>query len=892
MNKYLLLFVALLLAQAGSVFSQKIIALSSIPAPADMVWKNPEKESFSPIFRTEIVANVSSPTMIAYLPAPDKANGTALIIAPGGGFHTLSINSEGIDVAKWCVENGIAAFVLKYRLVPTGADPVMEFLQKVQNQKELDSSSASAIALAKADGLAAIEYVRTHAAEFGVKPNRIGIMGFSAGGTVAGSAAFEYTAANRPDFAAPIYPAMHVVNTAKVPDDAPPLFVAVTGDDVFGFHTQCTALYNQWNAAGKKIELHIYPEGGHGFGMRKQNMITDNWIDRFGEWLDANGWFRDYRDLNHNGKKDVYEDASQPVDKRVNDLLAQMTLEEKAGMLFINGAPINTDGSLELNPAKAGEGTSAMLPAAVDNMNNLKMTHFNLWQIPADPAITAKWYNNLQKAAARTRLGIPITIASDPRNHFSNNIFSMSAVGFSQWPECPGFAAIGDEKLMERFADIVRQEYLAIGIRESLHPQIDLATEPRWPRISGNFSEDAQLTARMVTAYIKGLQGKDLKNGVACMTKHFPGGGPQNEGLDPHFPFQKGQIYPGNNFDYHLIPFEAAFKAGTAAIMPYYGVPMGQTDEDVAMSFNKSIITKLLREKYRYDGVVCTDWGLITDIRTPFFVWPARAWGVEKLSEKERVKKIIDAGVDQFGGESCPNYIIELVKEGSLTETRIDQSVRRLLRQKFELGLFDEPFVDESKVKTVVGNADFQKEADAAQRRSLTLLKNPKNVLPLKKPGLKIFVKNVSPEVAARYGTVVNDPKDADFAIIRLNTPWVPVETTNPIAKGFHHGDLDFKGKDLQDVLDLCKTTPTIVDIYLDRPAVFPEINAAARAVVANYGASDAAVLDVIFGKAKPDGKLPFELPSSMEAVRAQKPDVPYDSKNPLYPFGFGLKYK
>lgn len=891
MNKIFLPLALSILWNFTALFAQKEIPLTSAPAPAGVVWNTPERQYFSPIFQTEVVTNTARPTLAAYLPDPARANGTAVIVAPGGGFHAHSINSEGIDVAKWLAERGVAAFVLKYRLVPTGQDGVLEFIQKVADREKMERDAAPIIALAKADGLAAIEYVRSHAAEFGVKPNRIGIMGFSAGGTVAGSAAFEYTAASRPNFAAPIYPAMQVVNTAKVPADAPPIFIAVARDDVFGFQKHCTALFDQWNAAGKSAELHVYDEGGHGFGMRKQNLPSDHWIERFGEWLDARGWLKNYRDLNHNGKKDPYEDSTLPIEKRVDNLLTQMTLEEKAGQMFITGVPVNKDGSLDFNPSLV-TGFAAMRPAAKDHVANLKMTHFNLWQIPDNPVLLAEWSNRLQKFAEKTRLGIPVSIASDPRNHFSNNIFAMSAVGFSMWPECPGFAAIGDEKLMERFADIVRQEYLAVGIRESLHPQIDLATEPRWPRISGNFSEDAHLTARMVTAYIKGLQTSNLQNGVACMTKHFPGGGPQKEGLDPHFPFQKGQVYPGKNFAYHLIPFEAAFKAGTSAIMPYYGIPVGQTNEEVAMSFNKSIITTLLREKYQYDGVVCTDWSLITDTKTPGWTWPARAWGVEKLSEKERVKKAIDAGVDQFGGENCPQYITDLVKEGALTEARIDQSVRRVLRQKFQLGLFDDPFVDEAKAAVLVGNADFQKEADAAQRRSLTLLKNSKNTLPLQKTGLKIFVKNVKPEVVARYGTVVTDPKQADFALVRLNTPWIPVKTDIPMAQGFHHGDLDFKGKDLQDVLDVCKAVPTIVDIYLDRPAVFPEINAAARAVVANYGASDAAVLDVIFGRAQPEGNLPFELPSSMEAVRNQKEDLPHDSKNPLYPFGFGLRYK
>ena len=596
-----------------------------------------------------------------------------------------------------------------------------------------------------------------------------------------------------------------------------------------------------------------------------------------------------YRDLNKNGKLDVYEDSRQPVEARVDDLLKQMTPEEKAGLLFINGAKVNDDGSIADKPAT---GMFAFVPNALKLVNQYKMNHFNLWVVPS-PAALAKWYNNMQRYLQdSTRLGIPMTIASDPRNHFSSNVFAMSANTFSQWCEPLGLGAIGDSALTRQFADISRREYTAVGIREALHPQVDLATEPRWPRISGTFGEDAQLTARMARAYILGYQGEKLdSNSVACMTKHFSGGGPQKEGLDPHFPFQKGQVYPGKNFKYHLIPFEAAFDVHTAAIMPYYGVPMGQTSENVGFSYNKDIITGLLRNTYHYDGVVCTDWGLVTDANMGGVVWPARAWGVENLSREDRVKKIIDAGVDQFGGENCPDIVIQLVKVGRLTEARIDSSARRLLRQKFELGLFDNPFVDESKVGQIVGNPESLKAGEASQRRAMTLLKNDGKVLPLAPGKLKIYVRNVDPKVAAQYGTVVDQPEKADIAIVRLKTPFYPVETPIMIAKMFHHGDLDFKGKQKDSILQLEKTVPTIVDIYLDRPAVIPEISAKAKGLLADFGASDAAVLDVIFGKDKPGGHLPIELPSSMDAVRAQKEDVPYDSKDPLYKFGFGLSY-
>ena len=209
---------------------------------------------------------------------------------------------------------------------------------------------------------------------------------------------------------------------------------------------------------------------------------------------------------------------------------------------------------------------------------------------------------------------------------------------------------------------------------------------------------------------------------------------------------------------------------------------------------------------------------------------------------------------------------------------------------KFQLGLFDDPFVDESLVPQVFGNPESVAAGLASQQRAMTLLKNEAQTLPLKR-GMKIYVKNIDPSVAARYAEVVPVPEQADFAIIRLETPWVPVESENFLAANFHHGDLDFKGKAKDEILKLLQAVPTIVVLYLDRPAVIPEISTAARALLGEYGASDTAVLNVIFGNARPEGKLPFELPGSMEAVRNQKADVPYDSENPLYPFGFGMSY-
>jgi len=592
-----------------------------------------------------------------------------------------------------------------------------------------------------------------------------------------------------------------------------------------------------------------------------------------------------YRDLNKNGFLDTYEDPRQPIEARVEDLLRQMTLVEKAGLLFINGAVVNEDASLDERPAPGSFGLAAKTQMDVHLMN-----HFNLWDVPG-AAIVARWHNRLQQFAEETRLGIPVTIASDPRNHFSRSIYEMQARDFSQWCQPLGMAAIGDEELVHQFADFVRQEYLAVGMRVALHPQIDLATEPRWPRINGTFGEDAALSARLAAAYIAGFQGEALgPESVACMTKHFPGGGPQKDGLDPHFPFNQGQVYPGDNFDYHLIPFKAAIAAKTAAIMPYYGVPVDQTDENVGMAYNHAIINGLLREDWGYDGLVCSDWGLVTDLVTPEFTWPARAWGVEHLSEVERVAKILNAGVDMFGGESCPAFVVEALDAGLVSPERVDQAVRRVLRLKFALGLFDNPFCDPVRVSQVIGNPDAVEAGCAAQARAMTLLKNDGQTLPLRgRPTL--YIENMAEEVVRRYADVTSTPEEADFVLLRLSTPWIPVETEIPFGRTFHHGDLDFKGEERAAILRLLAVKPAIVVIELDRPAVIPEISAAATALLGDFGANDEAVMKVIFGEAAPEGRLPFDLPSSMVAVRAQRTDVPFDSADPLYPFGYGLRY-
>jgi beta-glucosidase len=446
-----------------------------------------------------------------------------------------------------------------------------------------------------------------------------------------------------------------------------------------------------------------------------------------------------FRDLNKNGKLDIYEDRRQDIGSRVEDLLGQMTIEEKAGTMFITMIGMKKEGSVMDMPVLTGGMMnvmmSIMLPTTSELIALKKLNSFNVLSA-YDAGIMAGFSNNIQKLAERTRLGIPVTLATDPRHGTENNPgASIYTPAFSQWPSTLGFAAIRDTALVREFADIARQEYMAVGMRLTLSPMADLATEPRWARINGTFGEDANLSAAMTKAYVLGFQGDTLNSSsVACMSKHFSGGGPQKDGEDPHFPYGKEQVYPGNNFSYHIIPFEkGALAAHTAAIMPYYGIPVDQTPENVAFAFNKYIITDLLRDSLHFDGVVCTDWNIVSDNK----ISEARAWGVEDLTPLQRVQKVLDAGCDQFGGEHCPELIVELVKTGKVSEERIDKSVRRILKDKFILGLFDDPYVDVSEAEKIAGRADFRKKGREAQAKAVVLLKN-KNILPLPE-GTKVY---------------------------------------------------------------------------------------------------------------------------------------------------------
>lgn len=603
-----------------------------------------------------------------------------------------------------------------------------------------------------------------------------------------------------------------------------------------------------------------------------------------------------FRDLNRDGRLNPYEDWRLAAVVRAEDLTARMTVHEKAG-LMVHASPPTVGGVLRAEWDLSG----------VENMIRNQEIRFLIHRVSGNDAGALAEANNVVQAVAEaSRLGIPLTISSDPRNHFQTTFgLSVAAGAFSQWPETTGFAAIGDVDLVRRFGQVASAEYRAIGVRMALSPMADLATEPRWPRVSGTFGDDPRVVSDMVGAYIEGFQGGASGLGpqsVAAVVKHWVGYGAQPEGYDAHNPYGRDVVFPAGRFQDHLDAFDGAFRAQVAGVMPTYARPPegltidGRQAERVAAGFSRQMLTELLREERGFDGVILTDWKVTDDCLedceagTLDYRRVGMPWGVETLSKAERFAKALEAGVDQFGGVADTGIIVDLVESGRISQARVDQSVRRLLIQTFELGLFENPYVDPEAARRIVGSPEHRAEALEAQRRSLVLLENRDGVLPLRAEARKVWLWKVSPDEArARGFVVVEDPAEADLALVRIATPF----TSRPsffFGQRHHEGPLDFPtdNADLQAVQRASAAVPTIVSVYLDRPAILTQIKPLATALIGEFGASDAAFFDFVSGRSRPQAQLPFELPSSMADVRAQAPDAASDTSQPLYPRGAG----
>ncbi|MEO6528376.1 MAG: glycoside hydrolase family 3 N-terminal domain-containing protein [Gemmatimonadaceae bacterium] len=618
-----------------------------------------------------------------------------------------------------------------------------------------------------------------------------------------------------------------------------------------------------------------------------------------------------FRDLNRNGALEPYEDWRLAPAARARDLVARMTLEEKAGAMMHGTAR----GMGQMGGAGVGTGydTAANRTLIAGARVNSMIT-----RLGGDPAMLAAQNDALQQIAEGTRLGIPLTISTDPRHHFQYVLgASVTAGQFSQWPEALGLAAIGDAALVRRFGDIARQEYRAVGIQMALSPQADLATEPRWARIPGTFGEDAALAGRMVRAYVEGFQrgtrGVDTGS-VLTVVKHWVGYGAAKQGLDGHNHYGRYASISGSNLENHVKPFLGAFAANVAGVMPTYDILEGATwrgrpIEPVGAGFNKQILTDMLRGQYGFQGIVLTDWAVTNDCNEkcrngvpagerPSFADVGMPWGVEALPKRARFVKAVRAGVDQFGGTEDAQMLVDAVRAGELTEVRLDASVRRVVLQKFALGLFENPYVDADVARSRVGTAAFRDAGLDAQRRALVLLENNGNLLPLKATGksgaLRVYVVGIDSAAVKRAGwTIATDPAQADVAVMRMQAPFETLHRGWVFGAMQHEGSLAFRDGDpaLAELRRVSALVPTVVSVYLDRPAILTPLKTHARAIVANFGVSDDALLDVLAGKAKPQGKLPFALPSAMESVEAQRPDAAHDLASPLYPFGFGRTY-
>ena len=597
-----------------------------------------------------------------------------------------------------------------------------------------------------------------------------------------------------------------------------------------------------------------------------------------------------YRDLNGNGAMDPFEDPRRSPEERTADLLGRLSLAEKVGLMFHTVIETGPDGTLLEGPgAISKSGTEEVVLGK-------SMNHFNIHGL-SSAQDAARWHNRLQQLAERTPHGIPVTISTDPRHGGAQNAGTSWATSFfSLWPEPLGLGALDDPELVREWAETVRREYTAVGIRAGLHPVADLATEPRWARQRECFGQDPQLVARLVTAALEGLRGADGEPSVQSTVKHFPGAGPQKDGEDAHFPYGRDQIYPGGRFEDHLLPFRAAIEEGAGAIMPYYGRPLGleidgEAVEEVGFGFNRQILTGLLRGTLGYDGVIVSDWELVNDNHVGDQVLPARAWGVEELTPPQRMQRILEAGADQFGGEECTELLLDLVRDGLVSEERVTASAGRLLLVKFRLGLFDDPYVDESTADALVGTAQSRRRGHEAQARSVVVLHDDGGVLPLAVTGRRprIYAEGLPEAVVAALGEQVPAPAEADLALVRIGAPFQPRDDLF-LEAWFHQGGLEFP-PGLAHRLDRIRAAcPLILDVDLDRAAVLTGIVDRCDALTGSFGVSGAAWIDALTGAIPAQGRLPIDLPRSMEAVRRAPADVPGGTEDPLFPCGHGVQ--
>lgn len=533
-----------------------------------------------------------------------------------------------------------------------------------------------------------------------------------------------------------------------------------------------------------------------------------------------------FKDLNKNGTLDKYEDWRLSVDERATDLAAQMSTEQIAGLMLYSrhqtlpSKPVGFGFAEGSYNGKSFQESGAPAWQLTDQQKSFlrddNVRHILLGAVDS-PETAAKWNNEMQALVESLPLGIPSNTSSDPRHSGGGNTEFNSGTGgaISLWPDGLGMAATFDPEIVKSFGKIAAQEYRALGITTALSPQVDLGTEPRWFRIFMTFGESPELATDMSRAYIDGFQTSEgeyeIKDGwgyksVNAMVKHWPGGGTVESGRDAHWAFGKYAIYPGKNFETHLKPFtEGAFKLNgktgmASAVMPYYTISYNQATDgtNYANGFSKYIITDLLREKYGFDGVVCTDWRITGDEGERPDVFMGKPWGVEANTVAERHYIALIAGIDQFGGNSEMAPLLEAYQIGvqqhgeELMKEKFRKSAVRLLKNIFRIGMFENPYLDPKQSAETVGNPEFMKIGYEAQLKSIVMLKNKGNVLPVDDKKKVYIPKIYTPSIKDWYGHwtqasydypvdverirkyyhVTENPEEADFAIVFASSPY------------------------------------------------------------------------------------------------------------------------
>ena len=527
-----------------------------------------------------------------------------------------------------------------------------------------------------------------------------------------------------------------------------------------------------------------------------------------------------FKDLNRNDTLDVYEDWRLTPEERSADLASQLSIEEIAGlMLYSSHQSVPMKDGMGFGASMYGgkpfeEGVTKPSDLSDDQKKFLKDDHLRavLMTGVESPEVAAVWNNNMQAFVEALDHGIPANTSSDPRHEAKATAeFNAGAGGqISLWPTSLGLAATFDPQMVYRFGEIASEEYRALGIATALSPQVDIATEPRWFRFNGTFGEDPQLSTDMARAYCDAFQttpenkGWGLKS-VNAMVKHWYGYGAQEGGRDSHFASGKFAVYPGNNREEHKRSFvEGAFQleGGTkmaSAVMPIYSILWNQdpSGENVGGSFSKWMIEQQLRKEAKFEGVICTDWGITKDMKVLDSPIGGKPWGVEHLSEAERHYKILQAGVDQFGGNNEIGPVLEAYQMWSKehgekdARERFEQSARRLLLNIFRVGLFENPYLDPAETQKIVGNPDFMKAGYDAQLKSVVMLKNHAKTLPMNNkkkvyvpkrhfpaiPGMWGGISEEKTEepvdmaLVRKYFEVVENPDQADFALCLIQEP-------------------------------------------------------------------------------------------------------------------------